>query len=78
MDKEQLINYMKMTLAEIIGCDADDIDENTSFFKLGITSVQALKVINKMRKKLNVEINPAAIFQYKCISDLAVYFLTLI
>lgn len=78
MDKEQLINYMKMTLAEIIGRDADDIDENTSFFKLGITSVQALKVINKMRKKLNVEINPAAIFQYKCISDLAAYFLTLI
>lgn len=78
MNKEQLIDYMKKTLAEIIGCNNDDIDENTSFFKLGITSIQALKVINKMKTKLNVDINPAAIFQYKCISDLADYFLTLI
>lgn len=43
------------------------------FFKLGVTSIQALKVINKMRKALEIEINPAAIFEYKCIAELAEY-----
>ena len=78
MNREQLIDYMKSALAESMAIDIDDIDENTSFFKLGVTSIQALKVINKMRRKLDVEINPAAIFEYKCISDLADYLMTLI
>jgi polyketide synthase PksL len=78
MNREQLIDYMKSALAETMAIDIDDIDENTSFFKLGVTSIQALKVINKMRRKLDVEINPAAIFEYKCISDLADYLMTLI
>ena len=78
MKKEQLIDCMKNDLAEIMNCEVDDIDENTSFFKLGVTSIQALKVINKMRRTLDVEINPAAIFEYKCIADLADYLLTLI
>ena len=78
MNREQLIDYMKSALAETMAIDIDDIDENTSFFKLGVTSIQALKVINKMRRKLDVEINPAAIFEYKYISDLADYLMTLI
>ena len=55
------------------GYAIEDIDENTSFFTLGVTSIQALKVLNKMRKTLDIEINPAVIFEYKCIADLAKY-----
>ena len=73
MNKEQLTEYLKNTLAEIMEIDGHEIDENSSFFKLGVTSIQALKVINKMRKTLNIEINPAAIFECKCISELAEY-----
>lgn len=73
MKREEITEYLKVTLAETMGCDAEDIDENASFFKLGVTSIQALKVINKMRKALEIEINPAAIFEYKCIAELAEY-----
>ena len=73
MNKEQLTEYLKNTLAEIMEIDGDEIDENSSFFKLGVTSIQALKVINKMRKTLNIEINPAAIFFFYCVSELAEY-----
>lgn len=73
MKKEELIEYLRSTLAETMGVDVEDIDEDSSFFKLGVTSIQALKVINKLRRKLDVEINPAAIFEYKCISELANY-----
>lgn len=73
MKREEITEYLKVTLSETMGCDVEDIDENTSFFKLGVTSIQALKVINKMRKALEIEINPAAIFEYKCIAELAEY-----
>lgn len=73
MEKDEIKEYLKATLAETMGCDVNEIDENTSFFKLGVTSIQALKVINKMRKALDVEINPVAIFEYKCIGELAEY-----
>ena len=73
MNKEQLTEYLKNTLAKIMETDVEELDENSSFFKLGVTSIQALKVINKMRKTLNVEINPAVVFEYKCISELAEY-----
>lgn len=76
MNKEEIQEYMIAELSEIMGCDKDEIDENASFFKLGITSIQALKVINKVRRKLNVDVNPAAIFEYKCIADLAEYLST--
>ena len=75
MNKEQLTEYLKNTLAEIMEIDGDEIidlgDETEQ--ELGVTSIQALKVINKMRKTLNIEINPAAIFECKCISELAEY-----
>lgn len=73
MDKNQIIAYMKELLAEAMGCEVDEVDEDASFFKLGISSIKALKVINMLRKKLNVEISPVAMFEYKCISDLAEY-----
>jgi polyketide synthase PksL len=73
MEKKCIEEYLKAALAKTMECDVEDIDENTSFFKLGVTSIQALKVINNMRKALDVEINPAAIFEYKCIAELAEY-----
>jgi len=73
MREEEIKEYLSAALAEIMGCDIDHIDENTSFFKLGVTSMQALKVLNKMRKTLDIELNPAVIFEYKCIADLAKY-----
>ena len=45
MREEEIKEYLRAALAEIMGCDIDHIDENTSFFKLGVTSMQALKVL---------------------------------
>lgn len=73
MDKNQIIAYMKELMAEAMDCEIDDVDENASFFKLGISSIEALKIINVLHKKLNVEISPVAMFEYKCVNDLAEY-----
>ena len=36
MREEEIKEYLRAALAEIMGCDIDHIDENTSFFKLGV------------------------------------------
>lgn len=77
MDKQEMINFMKETLSEVMGEDIADIDENTSFFKLGISSVDALKTMNVVGRKLNIEIDPAAMFEYKNITEMAEYLQTL-
>ncbi|HAG13203.1 MAG TPA: acyl carrier protein [Ruminococcus sp.] len=73
MSTQEIINYMKELIAEASGETPDQIDENLSFFKIGISSVYALKIMNKLRKKLQVDINPVAMFEYKTIADMAGY-----
>ena len=70
---ESILKTMKEYVAEALGEDVSEIDENTSFFRIGISSVQALKIMNKLRKNLNIEVSPVAMFEYKCIAELAAY-----
>lgn len=73
MKKEEIINVIKKELADILNVSADQIDKQTNFLKVGLSSVQALKVINKLRKQFLVEINPAVIFEFKTVEDIANY-----
>lgn len=73
MNTEEIIEGIKKEIADILKIDTDMIDDDENFLKIGISSVQALKIINKMRKKLGVDINPAAMFEYKTIAQFAGY-----
>jgi len=73
MKLHDILSLIKSYVVEATGENIEDIDENASFFRLGISSVQALKIVNKLRKKLEVDISPVAMFEYKCISELAGY-----
>lgn len=55
------------------GDEVDMIDENENFMHLGISSVHALTIINSLKKKLDLEISPVALLEYKTISDFAEY-----
>lgn len=73
MNKDYISEFIKTEIAAIINESVEDIDENANFLRLGVSSVQALKVINKLRKNLRVDINPVAMFEYKTISELSDY-----
>lgn len=73
MSKEEIIEFIKAEIAAILNQEPDSIDEDVNFLKVGVSSVQALKIINRIRKKLEIDINPVAMFEYKTISDLAGY-----
>ena len=75
MNKEDIIELIKTEIALALNQDPDDIDEDVNFLRVGISSVQALKIINRVRKKLEIEINPVALFEHKTIAEFAGYLL---
>lgn len=73
MKEEDMKILVINEITDVLQLDQDEIDEKESFYKLGISSVQALKIINRIRKKLKIEIDPVAMFEYKCIAELCGY-----
>lgn len=73
MSKEQLTHFLKEQIASITHMNPRLIEENTNFIKCGISSVQAIMVINRIRRKLQIEVNPVAMFEYKNVSELSNY-----
>lgn len=73
MNQEEIIDVIKKEIALTLNQDPDDISEDVNFLRVGISSIQALKIINRVRKKLKIEINPVALFEYKTIAEFAGY-----
>lgn len=73
MTREEIEWFMKSQIAAALNQEPEDIDEETNFLKIGISSVQALKIINRTRKHLQVDISPVALFEYKTITEFASY-----
>ena len=68
-----MIQLIKEEITNILQSPLEDIDETINFLRLGISSINTLKIINRLRKKLDVDINPIAMFEYKTIADFADY-----
>lgn len=73
MTKQEIADYMQELMAEATDGNKESIDENTNFFQIGISSIEALKIMNKLRKRLQVEISPVAMFEYKTIAEMSEY-----
>lgn len=73
MKKEEIASFIINELATILNLNPDDIDPDVHFLRIGITSLQTLKIINKISRKLQIDINPVAMFEYKTISEFSGY-----
>jgi len=73
MTKEEISACIKEEIGSLLEIDPGSIDEKEDFIKLGLSSVQSLKIVNRIRKKLDVDINPVAMFEYKSISRFSEY-----
>ena len=71
MNKKEISACIREELALVLEKDPNLIDENENFMKLGLSSVQSLKVVNRIRKKLDMDINPVAMFEFKSVSKFA-------
>lgn len=73
MSMEHIKQYMKQEIAQVLGEEPENIADDTNFMKIGMSSIQALKIINRMRKEFDVDISPVALFEYKTIEEFAGY-----
>lgn len=73
MYTDKIIKILKEEIALAINESIHAIDSNLAFLRLGISSIDSLKIINKVKRKLQIDIHPVAMFEYKTINDLANY-----
>ncbi len=73
MDTEKIVWILKEEIASTMNQDPHSIDQDLNFLRLGISSIESLKIINKIKRKLQIDINPVAMFEYKTIIELASY-----
>ncbi len=69
----QIKCFLKEQIAKMVNEDVLAIDENTHFMKFGISSIQTIMIINKIKKLLDLDLNPIAMFEHKNIAELAGY-----
>lgn len=77
MTKEEVLVVLKGEIARVVNRDAEFIEDNEKLLEMGVSSIQAIKIINQVKKRLDVDINPVVIFEYNVISRLAEYLATL-
>lgn len=73
MEKNHIQAVLTREIATELSIDPDDVDEQASFMRLGVSSVQALKIINRLRRSLGIDINPVALFEFKTVDDISDY-----
>ncbi len=59
-----LVAHMQAQAAELLGLDADDIDEDRPLSELGIDSVTAVELVERVGHALNQEIPGTLLFDY--------------
>lgn len=73
MEQEHIRSVLTREIAAELRIDPARINGDTSFMRLGLASVQALKVINRVRLELEIDINPVALFEFNTIEDISDY-----
>ncbi len=73
MTKEDLLELIKSKMSDVVGLDTEDIDEDEKFLKMGISSIQAIKIVNALQEQFKAEINPAIMFEYETLNELVDY-----
>lgn len=64
MTRPEVLNVLKTLISEETGIAVAEINDTDTFFNLGLDSVSCIFLLDKVEKKLNVEINPIHFWDY--------------
>ncbi|WP_010533486.1 acyl carrier protein [Brachybacterium squillarum] len=73
MNDDQILDLLIRQVAAELGTDPDQVEPDASFMRLGVSSVQALKIVNRLRQELGRDINPVALFEFTTIEQMSEY-----
>lgn len=71
MTKQEILNTLKEEIAREAGVPVAGIDEEASFYSLGLDSISAIFVLDEVEKRLNIEMNPMFFWDYPTVRLLA-------
>lgn len=67
MNRADLTTLLKLIIAEETGIAVAEISGTDTFFNLGLDSVSCIFLMDKLEKKLQVELNPIHFWDYPSI-----------
>ncbi|KPA18698.1 short-chain dehydrogenase [Candidatus Magnetomorum sp. HK-1] len=71
--KKMLLNFIKELTSDLSGEKIDNIDTQTGFFEMGLTSLSALQLQQILTQKLQIKLSVAIMFNYPNIDVLVEY-----
>jgi polyketide synthase PksN len=77
MTKQDLIQILKQEVARETGIPLREIADNSDFFSLGLDSISCVFVLDKLEKKLKLDLNPIYFFDYPTIETFSEYIASL-
>jgi acyl carrier protein len=75
MTRIEVLNVLKSLISEETGIAVAEINDTDTFFNLGLDSVSCIFLLDKVEKKLNVEINPIHFWDYPSLDTYADFLL---
>jgi acyl carrier protein len=64
---------VRSLVATLLDLDEADIGENQDFFELGADSLLIIKLVARIRRKLNVELTPGDVFDHPSVASLGAW-----
>jgi acyl carrier protein len=64
MTKPEVLILLKSVISEETGINVNEISETDTFFNLGLDSVSCIFVLDKVEKKLKIDLNPIHLWDY--------------
>ena len=71
MTKEQIIQILKNEISRESGLTIEEIADDANFFSLGLDSISCIYVLDRVEKKISLELNPLFFFDYPNVQALA-------
>jgi acyl carrier protein len=71
MTKAELIQILKEEISKETGLSLNEIENYSSFYSLGLNSVSCVYVLDKLERKLKVELNPIFFWDYPTVELLS-------
>ena len=74
--REDVIKLLKEMISDETRISLDDMKDTDSFFSLGLDSVSCIFLMDRLEKKLHLELNPIHFWDYPSIDTYAGFLLT--
>ncbi|MCF4966672.1 MULTISPECIES: acyl carrier protein [Nostocales] len=71
--QQQISQWIKAYLADILEVESDEIDENYEFERFGLNSSAAVSLVGDLEEWLGFELSPALFFEFNTIAQVSAH-----